>query len=435
MNLKKKFKANLDRLGIEEGDSILLAVSGGVDSMVLLHLCLQVGLHPVVAHANFKLRGTDSDQDENLVEHTCTKLKVPFHTKTFPLRDRSTGIQEEARKLRYNWFSRLMQQESLRFIFTAHHLDDRIETFFINLMRGVGLKGLKSIPERNIRTYRPLLPFRKQELVAYAHAYHLQWREDASNQSDDYLRNRIRHHVTPQLEELGEGSIDLAGRSLQFLAEADIYFKRAAGKFISKLDSNGFVCKIYDSDWDSLFDHPPLHKYVFEELGFDSGQLNQLENLKASSSGKQVIGKRFTAYRDRETFILKDNTRERKKAQLLENSEQGVIKTPLNIIWKSKELPKELKASQNEAWLNSEKLDFPLTLRTWKHGDRFVPLGMKGSKKVSDFLIDIKMPVPQKECTFVLTSNDEICWIVGHRIDERFKANKNARKALHFTLK
>ncbi|MEM9052105.1 MAG: tRNA lysidine(34) synthetase TilS [Bacteroidota bacterium] len=369
------------------------------------------------------------------VKDACAKLKIPFYSKEFSLKDKASGIQDSARKLRYHWFSSLMQQENLRFILTAHHLDDRIETFFINFIRGVGLKGLKSIPERNIRTYRPLFPFRKEELIEYAEKEKIAWREDASNQKDDYLRNRIRHHVTPTLEGLGEGSMELAGRSLEFLAEADTYFKRAAGKFISKLDSNGFICKIYDSDWDSLFDHPPLHKYVFEELGFEVGQLAQLENLKSKYSGKQVIGKRFTAYRDRGMYILKDNTREKHKAQLLKNSQEGSIQAPVSLVWKSEELPPKFRSDQNEAWLNIDKLNFPLTLRTWQHGDRFVPLGMKGSKKVSDFLVDIKMPVPEKERTFVLTSNDEICWLVGHRIDDRFKADSNTKEALHFRLK
>ncbi|MEM9053606.1 MAG: tRNA lysidine(34) synthetase TilS, partial [Bacteroidota bacterium] len=150
MNLKERFIANLDRLGIYEEEPVLLAVSGGVDSMVLLHLCIEAGLKPVVAHANFKLRDAESDGDESFVKDACTKLKIPFYSKEFSLKDKASGIQDSARKLRYHWFSSLMQQENLRFILTAHHLDDRIETFFINFMRGVGLKGLKSIPERNI---------------------------------------------------------------------------------------------------------------------------------------------------------------------------------------------------------------------------------------------------------------------------------------------
>ncbi|MCH2215260.1 MAG: tRNA lysidine(34) synthetase TilS [Flavobacteriales bacterium] len=435
MNLKERFIANLDRLRIYGEEPVLVAVSGGVDSMVLLHLCIEAGLKPVVAHANFKLRDEESDSDECFVKESCAELKIPFYSKEFSLKDKASGIQDSARKLRYHWFSSLMQQENLRFILTAHHLDDRIETFFINFMRGVGLKGLKSIPERNIRTYRPLFPFRKEELIEYAKRKKIAWREDASNQKDDYLRNRIRHHVTPNLEKLGKGSIELAGRSLEFLAEADTYFKRAAGKFISNLDSNGFICKICDSDWDSLFDHPPLQKYVFEEFGFEVGQLAQLENLKSKYSGKQVIGKRFTAYRDRGMYILKDNTCEKHKAQLLKNSHEGSIQAPVSLIWKSKELPSEFRGDHNEAWLNVDKLNFPLTLRVWQDGDRFVPLGMKGSKKVSDFLVDIKMSVPEKERTFVLTSNDEICWLVGHRIDDRFKADANTKEALHFRLK
>ena len=288
MNLRK-FKNNLLRLGVAEGESVLVALSGGVDSMVLLHLCRAAGLNTFAAHANYHLRGNESDSDEALVRKTCTEMKIPLFCRSFELTDRSSDIQGRARELRYHWFSELMEENTVRFIFTAHHLDDRLETFFINFLRGTGLKGLKSIPERNIRIYRPLLPYRKEELVDFAKENGIKWRDDSSNLKDVYLRNQIRHQLIPVLEELDENAVKLAGRSLEFLAEADTYFKRAAGKFIAKLDTDGFTCKISNSDWDSLFDHPPLHKYVFEALGFEAGQLEQLEKLMGSASGKKVI--------------------------------------------------------------------------------------------------------------------------------------------------
>jgi tRNA(Ile)-lysidine synthase len=434
MNLEEKFKANLDRLDIAKGDTVLVAVSGGVDSAVLLKLCKIAGLKPIAAHVNFKLRDQESEADEAFVKASCQALNILVFTKTLSLKEQSSDIQGQARKLRYQWFSELMEENIIRFIFTAHHLDDRLETFFINFVRGTGLKGLKSIPEQNFRIYRPLLPYRKSELIAYAKENGIEWRDDASNEKDVYLRNRIRQQVIPVMESLGENAIDLAGRSLEFLAEADTYFKRAAGKFMAKLESDGFVCKICDADWDSLFDHPPMHKYVFEELGFDSGQLIQLENLKTSESGKKVIGKRFTAFRDRGGYVLKVNSGYAPHSALLENSKEGAIEQPISLSWKKEELPKEFKADLTEAWLSVEKLQFPLEIRLWREGDRFVPFGMKGSKKVSDYLIDAKVSVPEKERIFVMVSGGEICWLIRHRIDDRFRLKTTKDEAIHFIV-
>jgi tRNA(Ile)-lysidine synthase len=434
MSLEKKFKANLKRLGINKKESVLLAVSGGVDSMVLLHLTHAAGLSATVAHANYKLRGKDSDEDESFVKEACDRLKIPFHSMEFPINPKS-NIQAEARELRYTWFSSLLQKEQIRYIITAHHLDDRVETFFINLIRGVGLKGLKSIPERNLRIHRPLLNFRKEELIHYAEKNGLNWREDASNQGDKYLRNRIRHSVIPVLEGLEEGSIELVGRSLGFLAEADTYFKRAAGKFISNMESNGFTSRIYDAEWSRLFEHPPLNKYVLLELGFAAGQLEELEKLSRADSGRHVMGSRFTAFRDRGCILFKPNRKEQTPEVTLPDPDSGSIEFPLGLSWKKEELPSEFSDAKTEAWFDPEKLSFPLKLRTWNHGDRFVPFGMKGSKKISDYLVDIKMPVPEKERTFVLLSGEDICWLVGHRIDDRFKVNQDSSEALHFELK
>lgn len=434
MNLEEKFKVNLARLGVAEGATVLVALSGGVDSMVLLNLCRKVGINPMAAHANFELRLQESDADEAFVIEHCQKWSIPIFTKTLSLSGQSGNIQSQARRLRYHWFSELLEENKIQLIFTAHHLDDRLETFFINFLRGTGLKGLKAIPEINRQIFRPLLPFRKKELIAYAKAEGIEWRQDTSNEKDVYLRNQIRQQVIPAMEKLDENAVELAGRSLEFLAEADTYFKNEAKEFIDRMECDTFFCKIYESDWDSLFAHPPLHKYVFEALDFESGQLPQLEALKRSDPGKRVVGKSYVAYRDRQRYILKKLGLPLSPDATGIDLEKGSIDNPIGMVWQVTSKPDKFENGTSEAWLAAEKLVFPLELRSWSHGDRFVPLGMKGSKKLSDFLIDQKIPVPKKDRTFVLLSQGEICWVVGHRIDDRFKADFNTRQVVHFQL-
>jgi len=433
MRLAEKFKTELERLEVPEGAKVLVALSGGVDSMVLLHLCMDAGLEVVVAHVNYKLRGEDSDSDAALAQRVCADNNLPFYSKNAEgLSGDKGSFQDKARQFRYDWFSRIMREENARFLMTAHHLDDRVETLFMNLARGAGVKGLKSIPERNLRTLRPLLRFRKNELIAFAAEEGIEWREDASNEKDLYLRNKVRQTLIPAFEDLGDSAVEKAGEALEFLAEADGYFKRAAGKFISELETDGFICKIYDKDWDSLFDHPPLHKYVMEELGFSSSLLPQLENLRYGESGKRIEGKRFAAYRDRGCIILKASGNREVSRTWISNPLRGELSDPIVLRWQTETLPAPIQKGKKEVSLDAEKLEFPLELRRWREGDRFVPLGMEGSKKISDYLVDEKVSVPEKENVFVLVSGGEICWVVGHRISHHFRITDGSSEVVHF---
>lgn len=433
MKLREQFKAEIERFEIPERAAVLVAVSGGVDSMALLHLCLSVGLKPRAAHANFKLRAEESDEDARFVRNFCEQFGIPCFQKEMPIGTR-TGVQEKARELRYSWFAEIMEGEKIRFLMTAHHLNDRVETFLINLLRGSGLKGLKSIPERNFQTVRPLLRFRKAELIQYARAEKLSWREDSSNQSNVYLRNQIRNEVIPVLEKINETAIVNIGNSLEFLAEADEYLKREAGRFIARQESDGFFCKIYDSDWDSLFSHPPLPKYVFDELGFEPGQLEALSRLRFSESGKKVEGKRYDAFRDRESIILKLKGSQHRDGAQLANPLGGEITDPICLSWATIPSPESLKLPPFQAYLDADRLSFPLAIRPWREGDGFRPLGMKGKKKISDFLVDEKIPLATKDQVYVLISEDKIAWVMGHRISEDFKVTSSTKRVIHFRM-
>lgn len=436
MALLQKFKAHLEDLGIQSGESVLLAVSGGLDSMVLLDLAIKSELQIVVAHVNYNMRGQESLDDEKLVENFCAQHHIDFISKSVKIApdEIKDGFQSEARKVRYNWFNDLCQERHLNFILTAHHLNDRIETFFINLIRGAGLKGLKSIPNQKNKVRRPLLNFEKTELEVYANKHQVPWRFDKSNASNDYLRNKIRHGLIQEFKNLSVKAEQNAAKSLDYLAEADSYFQRLAKKRIGQFKMVDEIIEIKESEWNQLFSEKPLHKYVFEMLGFYPEQLDRLENFSQSQSGKRIEGIRRVVFRDRDKFLVKDLVIGGGTISKICNPE-GEIEKPLHLKWQIvKNVNQEDFKNPNLAYLQFSKLSFPLTLRPWRKGDRFKPYGMNGSKKMSDFLTDLKISVPEKERTYVLVSESEIVWVVGLRVAQGFGITKNDKSILKLEL-
>lgn len=420
MNLPDAFQQNMDRLEVPIGARLLVAVSGGLDSICVLHLLKNAGYKIAVAHANFKLRGEASDLDEALVKKICEKNRIPFFTKVLQIDKKKENVQLKARELRYEWFSDLMDSERFDYLVTAHHLNDRIETLFINLLRGSGIKGLKSIPEKTNLILRPLLTIEKSELKVFALANDWQWREDVSNATDDYLRNKIRHGIAETFSQLSPAANENFGKSIEFLSEADAYFETEASRFLGNLSRKGEIILIEESVWNQLFYSKPLHKYVFESLGFTSNQFEQLENLAESQSGRFIEGEKYRVYRDRECFLAEPiNEPEHLKVEI--PSESGSFDVPISLEWEKVTDISNLQKDKNRAYLDFSKLSFPLVLRKWKPGDRFQPLGMKGKKKISDFLTDLKLSIPQKNNTYVVESNGEICWVVGWRIAHKFR--------------
>ena len=437
MELLQKYKAELKALDINAGDKALVAVSGGLDSMVLLDLTLKSGLDLSAAHLNYNIRGEDSLKDEELVREYCISNGIHFSAKHVDLsRNKlNDGFQAEARKVRYKWFEELRAEQEADYIFTAHHLNDRVETLFINLLRGAGLKGLKSIPRKKGKIRRPLLSFEKSYLEEYANENKIPWRLDKSNMSDKYLRNKIRLGMFNAFHELSARSEQNAGKSMDYLAEADEYFQKLADDRIAEFTSTGEAIEIKDSEWVQIFREKPLHKYVFEKLGFYTEQLEQLENFDQSQSGKKIEGNRNLVYRDREKYIVKsldDSVREIFHIV----SPEGEIDSPVRLKWQMvKNVNNKDLKNPNLGYLNLSKLSFPLTLRPWKEGDRFRPFGMKGSKKLSDFLIDSKVPIHQKEKTYVLLSGSEIVWVLGHRTSNQYAVRKGDKSIIRFEEK
>jgi len=421
MKLLERFREKMESLGIQANSRILVAVSGGVDSMVLLHLSVNGGYNTSVAHANFKLRDIESDKDEKFVEEACRKLKVPFYTEVLRVDKKHDNVQIAARKVRYDWFESLYETHGFDYILTAHHRNDRIETFFIHLLRGSGIKGLRSIPEKNENIVRPILDFSKNEILAYAEKNKIAWREDATNKETDYLRNKIRHGLAKDFSKLSESADTNLAKSMDFLTEADQYFERTAAAFIDLLRVDDGIYYIPEDQWSKLFDQKPLHKYVFDFFGFLPDQLDALSLFGESQSGKQIQSDKYIVYRDRNQFVL-EPVQNDLSVEIPIYLPEGEMKLPIHVKWRTIRNATGLpKLNSESAILNFDKLKFPLVLRNWRAGDKFVPLGMRGSKKISDFLTDQKLSIPMKNKTLVLESDGEICWVAGLRIDERYK--------------
>lgn len=421
MKLLERFQGKMESLGIQADSRILVAVSGGVDSMVLLHLTVNGGYNISVAHANFKLRNVESDKDENFVKQACLDLDVPFFTEVLRVDKKHQNIQIAARNLRYDWFESLCESHQFEYVLTAHHLNDRIETFFIHLLRGSGIKGLRSIPERNENILRPILDFSKEEILAYAKENNISWREDATNKETDYLRNKIRHGLAVDFSKLSESADVNLAKSMDFLTEANQYFEQTAKAFVDSLKFENGIYYVPEIQWNNLFDQKPLHKYVFDFFGFLPDQLDALSQFGESQSGKQIQSDKYIVYRDRNQFVL-EPVQQDSTVEIPIQLPEGEIKLPIHVKWKTIKYAISLpKLNPKSAILNFDKLKFPLVLRSWKPGDKFTPLGMKGSKKVSDFLTDKKLSIPEKNKILVLETEGEICWVAGMRIDDRYK--------------
>ena len=436
-----------------KGDRVLLTVSGGVDSIVMCNLFHKIGFAFGIAHCNFKLRGEESEADEVLVKSLADKYKVSFHKKAFNTKSYSEkkkiSIQMSARDLRYEWLKRLAKDKQYDFIATAHHLDDSIETFFINILRGTGIAGLQGVPVKQGNIIRPLLFANKKMIRDYAEENKLEWREDSSNFTDKYLRNSIRHHLIPSLKRMNEGFEKTITKELSYFKEAGDIFKKfieEKKKEIVEEDGKNILLnikKLKDSGHAETILHEILRAYDFNP---ETSEL--IAQRMYTTAGKKFLSPTYRLIKDREFLILtpkrtpaqehspQRETRDtpfkkwdREKFLIKKNKtefQNGGLKLKLKIINGSISEVKD-KTSQT-AYLDFEKLEFPLVLRKWKQGDFFFPLGMKGKKKLSNFFIDIKLPIHNKEEAWVLESAANIVWVIGQRIDERFKITTRTRK-------
>ncbi|NVK52470.1 MAG: tRNA lysidine(34) synthetase TilS [Flavobacteriaceae bacterium] len=405
---------------------LLIAISGGVDSMVLTHLFAQLNYTIVLAHCNFKLRGIDSDADESFVKSQGKKLGLTTFTTQFDTekiaKEKKLSVQITARELRYNWFQELVYDNGLDYIATAHHADDNLETFLINLTRKTGLEGLTGIPPVNNNIIRPLLPFSRDEIEAYAQNNKIEWREDKSNASTKYLRNKIRHQVVPVLKEINPNLLNSFQQTLSNLQGCQEIINTSISKIKKKTfdtSKNGIV-KIDISAFNKLKNPKP---YLFELLKtYGFSEWNDVSNLLTAQSGKEVASKTHRLLKDRETLLLTQLKKIDQEVYFIEKDTNS-IKKPLQLNLEYN--PTKTTFDVNTIYIDTAKVKFPLTIRKWKVGDYFYPLGMQGKKKVSKFFKDLKFSAIDKENTWLLCSTNQIVWVIGHRQDKRFTSNNN----------
>lgn len=418
--LKNYLENNLPFL---KDSKLLLAVSGGIDSVVLVHLLQQLNYDITIAHCNFNLRGEESDGDEKFIrdyaENNNIKIFVTrFDTKAFAS-DNKLSIQVAARQLRYIWFDQLLEENNLDYLLTAHHLDDAMETFLINFTRGTGLEGLTGIPQQNGNIIRPLLPFTRNEIEAYAAENNIAWREDSSNASDKYLRNKLRHDIVPQLKELNPSFADSFQQTLKNLQQSASLAHDAAILMYQQVVSEREGQKHINIE--QLKRLPNYKAYLYQWLssfGFTSWE--DIYALPDAQSGKQVFSSHYRLLKDREVLILEPLKPADKKVYEIQ---EGIIMVnePLAIKLELTDII-SLDSTKNVIFVNNNLIKFPLFVRKWQEGDYFYPLGMKGQKKkVSKFFKDEKLSLSEKEETWLLCSGNEIIWVIGRRADDRFK--------------
>ena len=412
---------------------LLIAVSGGVDSIVLTHLSHKSGLHIALAHCNFNLREKESDADEKFVVDFANKLNVEVFIESFDtkgyVKESRVSTQIAARELRYEWFDDLRTALSFDYILTAHQADDNLETFLINLSRGTGLDGLTGIPTVNNNIIRPLLPFSREDVLQYAKESELEWREDSSNLKTKYLRNKFRHEVVPVLKEINPALLLNFQNTVNYLKGTSEILENHIAEIRLRL----FLIKdgVIKISVNELLNLKPKKAYLyalFNEYGFT--EWDDVSKLLYAQTGKQLFSKTHSLLKNREELIL-SKIDKKNYSDEFSVGEEGISKPIQLTIEPSKYIGE---TEKNIIYVDSEKLHFPLKLRNWKKGDSFHPFGMTGKKKVSKFFKDIKIPLNEKEKIWLLLSDETIVWIIGHRMDDRFKVTQGTSQILKLTF-
>jgi len=440
MNLLQRFQKNIQAENLfHEKDKILLGVSGGVDSVVLSELCKRAGYDFAIAHCNFQLRDSDSERDEKFVQELAGKYDVPFHIISFDTKaiaaERKISTQEAARELRYHWFEEIRKAADYRYILTAHHADDNIETVLMNFFRGTGIRGMRGIEPKHGLIVRPLLFARRSELEEFLEENKLDHVFDFTNEQDHYTRNYFRNKVIPFVEKSFPEVNDNLLANISRFKEAALLYQQAVEVHKKKLlEFKGTEVHIPVL---KLKKTAPLSSVIYEiikDYNFSSAQVNEIIALLNSESGRYVQSTSHRVIKNRNWLIIAPNESTGSEIVVIDAIGHwpfAMGKLKLEVTSASTFEPQ---VSNSVALVDFDEMQFPLLLRKWKQGDYFYPLGMKKKKKLARFFIDQKLSKTDKEKIWVIEMNKKIVWVVGYRIDDRFKITSRSRQILNITV-
>lgn len=419
-----------------------MTVSGGVDSMVLMSLCVNSGYNVGVAHCNFGLRGQESDEDEILVQERARKYGIECHNRRFDtvgeMERTGESMEMAARRLRYTWFAELCQKHGYTVVAVAHHIDDSIETFFINLLRGTGLRGLTGIHKQVGHIVRPLMFATRKEILEYAMKKHIPYRDDSSNKSTKYLRNKIRLGLIPRIREISPRFPFIMHQNIERLISAQNFIQGAIDNIYAQAvtEQSG----IYTLHVERIAD-PKSRDFVIYEIlssrfGFKGDIVDGLcKALAQNNSGKRFYSRSNVAYIDRGNIVITSISEEDSCLITVREGQQRAYCGNSVLYFELCDVDNltTYNVADNIALIDADKLTYPLTLRRWMEGDSFTPFGMTGSKKVSDFLIDAKVSMAEKGRQFVLLSEGKIAWLVGRRIGDEFRITDKTERVIRIT--
>lgn len=418
-------------------DKILIAISGGVDSVVLTHLLKFHNYSISLAHCNFNLRGEESNKDEEFVKKLAEELDLQFYIKQFDTevfaKENSYSIEEAARILRYNWFEEVREKYSYNYIATAHHLDDKIETFFINITAGTGIRGIRSIKTKNNKIIRPLLFAKRKDIEEWASKENIKYRTDQSNFNTKFTRNKFRHDILPLFQKINPSFQDTMSRNFEIFSNIEKiynhYINNASKKIISYKNELTYI------NLKNLLNEIVPETLLFEiikEYGFNYSQTSNILKFEDNmQTGKQFISKKYILIKDRKNLIISKRADFEKEMFFIEDGKTKITK-PFILNIEKKAINKQVQFTKNKniAYFDADKINFPLTIRTKEKGDIFYPFGMKGKKSVSDYYTDIKLNIFEKEKTYLLLSGNKIMWVIGQRTDDRFKITDKTKNVL-----
>lgn len=420
-------------------DRLLVAVSGGVDSVVLCELLHLNNDDFAIAHCNFQLRGLESDGDEDFVRGMAEKYQVPFHCIRFETlsvaEKQNISTQMAARDLRYEWFDELMKENNYRYLLTAHHANDLLETSLFNFTKGTGIAGLRGIRRKKDQIIRPLSFATKESILTYGEHHKLHWREDSSNSSNKYHRNRIRNLVIPELKKINPGLEKTYMQNQERFEALEALLKEQSQKILKKFSSMKNGVRKLDMSWlDVKTGGLIILEDILRPYGFNIDQCKAIITaLGTSISGKRFVSEDSELVVDREQLIITPIESEIEPLAIEKDATQLDYKGQ-HFSLNYRDGAAEISTDSDLAYLDADKLAFPLKIRQWREGDRFVPLGMKQQKKLSDFMIDAKIPLNLKNHVLLFESGEDIIWVAGHRIDDRYKITKSTKRTLIIKL-